>query len=122
MNKISVRKDHPQRKSNKISKDGLSFKFRGINENTDSSHQLELHYASFDWDDNILHMPTKIHMDKLINGKWTPISISTEEFAIVRNDRENYRIRNNDTVVAFAEFRDIVTGKQIGRASCRERV
>lgn len=106
MNKISVRKDHPQRKSNKISKDGLSFKFRGINENTDSGHQLELHYASFDWDDNILHMPTKIHMDKLINGKWTPVSISTEEFAIVRNDKENYRIRNNDPVVAFAEFRD----------------
>jgi len=66
----------------------------------------ELHYYAFDWDDNILHMPTVIHMDKLIDGEWNEVDVSTSEFAKVRNDRDNYRLRNNDPVQAFCEFRD----------------
>lgn len=73
-------------------------------EGDNSGHELS--YYSFDWDDNILHMPTVIHMDKLINGKWIPTDVSTAEFAQVRNDKENYRLINDDPVEAFSEFRD----------------
>jgi len=58
----------------------------------------------FDWDDNILFMPTKIKMDKQIGGKWSPIDVSTEEFAQIRTS-PNYRLRNEDPNVAFEDFR-----------------
>lgn len=58
----------------------------------------------FDWDDNILFMPTKIKMDKNEGGKWVPLDVSTEEFAQVRTNPK-YRLRNNDTGVAFQNFR-----------------
>lgn len=72
----------------------------------ESYSNIELHYSAFDWDDNILHMPTVIHMDKLVNGKWTPTDVSTSEFANVRNDKENYRLINDNPDEAFCEFRD----------------
>lgn len=71
----------------------------------ESNNKVLLYYA-FDWDDNILNMPTVIHMDKLINGEWIPTDVSTAEFAQVRSDKENWRIINNDPVEAFSEFRD----------------
>jgi len=61
---------------------------------------------TFDWDDNILHMPTKIKMDKKDNENWIPIEVEPAEFAIIRGDKDNYRIRNNDPVQAFDEFLD----------------
>lgn len=64
-----------------------------------------LFYYGFDWDDNILHMPTTIYMDKLCNGIWEPISISPSQFALIRDDA-NYRIRNNNAAKAYEEFRD----------------
>ena len=70
------------------------------------SNSLELHFYSFDWDDNILHMPTVIHMDKKEGSNWIPVDVSTSEFAKVRNDKENYRLRNDDSSFAFSEFRD----------------
>lgn len=70
------------------------------------SEGLELHYYAFDWDDNILHMPTVIHMDKKIDGEWVPTDVSTAEFAKVRNEKENWRLINDDPVKAFCEFRD----------------
>ena len=36
-------------------------KFNQFLENNNSGHLL---YYAFDWDDNILNMPTVIHMDK----------------------------------------------------------
>jgi hypothetical protein len=66
----------------------------------------ELHYYALDWDDNILHMPTKILMDKKVGEDWKPVSVSTAQFAEVRNDKENYRLRNNNPTEAFSEFRD----------------
>jgi hypothetical protein len=66
----------------------------------------ELHYFAFDWDDNILHMPTTILMDKKEENDWIPVEVSTAEFAVVRNDRENYRLRDNDPTIAFSQFRD----------------
>ena len=67
---------------------------------------MELHYFAFDWDDNILHMPTKILMDKKVGEDWNPESVSTSKFAEVRNDKENWRLRNNNPTEAFSEFRD----------------
>jgi len=64
-----------------------------------------LFYYGFDWDDNILHMPTIIYMDKLVNGTWEQVSISPSEFALIRDD-SNYRIRDNDAAKAYEEFRD----------------
>ncbi len=64
---------------------------------------LELHYCCFDWDDNLLHMSTVIHMEKLVDGEWIPTDVSTSEFAKVRNDSENYRLAKE----AFSEFRDV---------------
>ena len=72
---------------------------------SDGSDKHLLYYA-FDWDDNILNMPTVIHMDKLIDGKWVPTDVSTSEFADVRNDKENWRLVNNNPDEAFSEFRD----------------
>jgi hypothetical protein len=72
----------------------------------ESSHRNVLLFYSFDWDDNILNMPTVIHMDKLVDGEWVPTDVSTAEFSEVRSDKENWRIINNDPVEAFSEFRD----------------
>jgi hypothetical protein len=70
------------------------------------SSDVELHYYALDWDDNILHMPTKILMDKKEGSEWVPVDVSTAEFATVRNDKENYRLRNDNPKEAFSEFRD----------------
>ena len=49
-------------------------------------------YYIFDWDDNILHMPTKIQMEHLDDdGVWRPVSVSTSTFALVRADEAHYR-------------------------------
>jgi len=71
-----------------------------ISESKDSDYLL---YYAFDWDDNILNMPTKIHMEHLVDGEWIPKSVSTAEFADFRNDKENWRVDYN---VAFVDFRD----------------
>ena len=67
---------------------------------------LDTTACGFDWDDNILHMPTKIKMDKKANENWEQIEVEPSEFAIIRGDKVNYRIRNNDPVQAFDEFVD----------------
>jgi hypothetical protein len=71
-----------------------------------SENGPELHYYALDWDDNILHMPTKILMDKKMGEEWKPVEVSTSKFAEVRNDKENYRLRNDNPGEAFSEFRD----------------
>jgi len=58
-----------------------------------------------DWDDNILHMPTKIKMDKKEDGTWIPVEVSTRDFAELRNDPD-YRPRNNNASDAFRDFKD----------------
>ncbi len=73
---------------------------------------LVLRYFAFDWDDNILNMPTQIHMEQKVNDQWVPVDVSTEEFAKVRNDK-NYQLPGADKGdmqesmrLAFCEFRD----------------
>ena len=68
-------------------------KFNRFFANADSKDQY-LHYYAFDWDDNILNMPTVIHMDKLVGDEWIPTDVSTADFAEVRNDKENWRLIN----------------------------
>lgn len=70
-------------------------------------------YYIFDWDDNILHMPTRIHLERrLPDGTWAPHAISTAAFAVVRNDRERYRPPEGDWEKAFAEFQDAGDGRE----------
>ena len=43
---------------------------------------------SFDWDDNILKMPTTIkNVKKKQEGEWKPINVGTEDFAFFRNNK-----------------------------------
>ena len=65
-------------------------------------------YYIFDWDDNILHMPTKIRMEHLgDDGKWSPVEMSTATFALVRADVEHYRPpTEGGWAAAFADFED----------------
>ena len=65
-------------------------------------------YYIFDWDDNILHMPTKIRMEHLgEDGAWAPVEMSTATFALVRADVEHYRPPSDGGwAAAFADFED----------------
>jgi len=63
---------------------------------TEHQHKLLLEFQkraySFDWDDNILFMPTKVYLDKRAGKGWVPVSVSTEEFAQIRGDiGKNFR-------------------------------
>jgi len=74
---------------------------------------------SFDWDDNILIMPTRIHLDYNVNSNniadlgsegnsiWVPVSVSTEQFRSVRHKLgKEFRYLNNDILQSFKDFRD----------------
>ena len=67
----------------------------------------DLKYYIFDWDDNILRMPTFIHLERLASdGTWEPFPISTSAFATLRNETAKYRPPGGDWEKAFREFRD----------------
>lgn len=69
---------------------------------------VDFKYYMFDWDDNILHMPTRIHLErKTPAGGWEPYDVSTAEFARIRRDTENYRPREGDWDKAFVDFYDV---------------
>ncbi len=64
-------------------------------------------YYIFDWDDNILRMPTCIYLDKLQpDGTWAPHKVSTSVYSVVRQDTAHYRLANNSRDDAFREFQD----------------
>lgn len=74
---------------------------------TDSADNMpRLKYYMFDWDDNILHMPTTIHLEQKTGKGWEPIDVGTAEFAAIRHDTEQYRPRNGDWDEAFSDFYD----------------
>jgi len=71
--------------------------------------QRDFKYYIFDWDDNILHMPTKIRMEHLDekSGVWVPVEVSTSTFALVRADEKHYRPPSEGGwSAAFANFED----------------
>jgi len=65
-------------------------------------------YYIFDWDDNILRMPTRVYLEKRgEDGVWRPTSVSTGTFALVRGDTENYRMPSEGgREAAFRDFQD----------------
>ena len=65
-------------------------------------------YYIFDWDDNILHMPTRIYLEKRTStGEWVPVSVSTGTYALVRTDEDHYRMpRVGGREAAFRDFQD----------------
>jgi len=65
-------------------------------------------YYIFDWDDNILHMPTKIWMEHLEDdGTWKPVGVSTSTFTVIRTDTQHYRPpREGGWAAAFRNFED----------------
>lgn len=78
---------------------------------TESQHKLLLEFQkraySFDWDDNILMMPTQIHLEKRVMDEWIPVDASTSEFAELRHQiGKGFRFLNDDADDAFADFRD----------------
>lgn len=66
-----------------------------------NSNKKELLYYAFDWDDNILNMPTLIHGENKVGDDWTEKDVSTAEFAIIRSNPD-WRFGSE----AFSEFRD----------------
>ena len=54
---------------------------------------------SFDWDDNIINMPTTIKMLKKSDDGWNELNVGTDEFARIR-DNENYKLADG----AFDNF------------------
>ncbi len=65
-------------------------------------------YYIFDWDDNILHMPTRIYLEHCgEDGVWRPVSVSTGTFALVRSDVAHYRFpAEGGRQAAFRDFQD----------------
>ena len=67
----------------------------------------DLKYYIFDWDDNILHMPTRIHLEKRQpDGTWVPHKVSTSVFSLIRTNLQHYRPPNGIWADAFVEFQD----------------
>ena len=76
----------------------------------------DLKYYIFDWDDNILSMPTRIHMERLNSkGEWVPHICSSATYSIIRKDTAHYRNPNNQRELAFVEFQDKQTPLGGGR-------
>lgn len=63
-----------------------------------------LRYMAFDWDDNILFMPTKIYMQEKVGDEWIEREVGTEQFAKIRGDKENWRY--SEETWPFSNFRD----------------
>ncbi len=70
--------------------------------------ERDFKYYIFDWDDNILRMPTRIHLEKRQpDDSWAPHAVTTALFTVIRNDTRNYRPPQNNWELAFREFRDV---------------
>ncbi len=69
--------------------------------------QVDFQYYMFDWDDNILHMPTKIYLERKTDDGWEDYPVSTAHFAVIRRDTENYRPIHGDWDEAFVDFYDV---------------
>lgn len=65
----------------------------------------KLKYFVFDFDDNILHMNTRLYMEKKINNSWEKVIIYPDEFVDIKEDL-NFRPIDNNWNKAFIEFSD----------------
>jgi len=72
----------------------------------------KLSFSAFDWDDNIMNMPTKILLQQLVNGEFIDVNVSTEEFATIRSKisqdpkEGEYRLYNNSVPETYKNFGD----------------
>ena len=71
------------------------------------SRPLHLKYYMFDWDDNILHMPTRIHLERKTARGWRPYNVSTARFARIRREMKGLRPLDGDWDRAFSDFYDV---------------
>jgi len=95
---------------------GLSDDETEDNKNKNESIVYKKHYItesfkktySFDWDDNILKMPTRIHLEYKVGGlHWVPVSVSTEQFRSIRHKvGTEFRYLNDNVLDAFKDFRE----------------
>lgn len=59
----------------------------------------------FDWDDNIVHMPSKIYLQQQIDGGvWQDVTLSTREYARLRQKCQ-FRAPADNWDIAFKQFR-----------------
>lgn len=75
-----------------------------LNERVDEEGKIELNYYAFDWDDNLLEMPTKIILQ---NDKGEIVEMSTQDFAKKRGQFKELGLSllpNPDE--SFINFRD----------------
>ena len=73
----------------------------------DGVRERDFKYYIFDWDDNILHMPTKIRLERRgEDGAWRKTEVSTSTFALVRSDAANWRPPAGGWNEAFRDFQD----------------
>ena len=82
---------------------------RTVVEGFKSEHTPDMKYYAFDWDDNIVHMPTKI-MLKTEDGD--EIGMSTDDFAQYRHDIGKKTINyKGETIVDYSDdaFRNFKT-------------
>ncbi len=68
---------------------------------------IHFKYYMFDWDDNILHMPTRIHLEKKTAKGWAPYDVSTAQFARIRRTMKDCRPLGDDWDRAFSDFYDV---------------
>lgn len=77
-----------------------------------------LRYYCFDWDDNILNMPTMIHLEHRVNNIWIKVEITTSQFSEIRHSIQKYndgdlssdwRYNNNSAFESFYESHDCGT-------------
>lgn len=63
----------------------------------------------FDWDDNIMIMPTSIIVEKLVDGKWVEDTVSTEVWSSARNS-DKYRPSTlvDDPFIHFENDEDFI--------------
>jgi len=67
-------------------------------------HSKELRYSIFDWDENLLFMPTIIHMEINRGGRWDPIDISCDKFSEFIH--KGARFRNKSYKDTFVDMSD----------------
>ena len=97
--------------------EGILKNWRGfVNEGMTPEGIPDLKYYAFDWDDNILEMPTKIIFDKVETDSSTneqkvigQEEMSTEEFAVKRSELEQLGLKYRPD--SFINFREEGDGK-----------
>jgi len=71
----------------------------------DYSKNEVLRYSMLDWDDNILYMPSTVHLDRLVHGEWVAVDVPASQFHKYISS-EKTRMRNGNYHETFEESSD----------------